>query len=69
MHPAATSPLSCRWIESGSETRISNWSLAVCLRTRVHPRIVTEEECAACSMWECSAEANPARSLTRPKRA
>jgi hypothetical protein len=48
---AATSPFSCRWIQRGSETRVSNWSLAVCVRLRDNPCIVAEEECARCALW------------------
>jgi hypothetical protein len=46
------SPFNCRWIERGSESRISNWSYALCLRIRDQPRIVTESECARCPLWQ-----------------
>jgi hypothetical protein len=46
------SPFNCRWIERGSETRISNWSYALCLRVRDQPRVVSEAECARCLSWE-----------------
>ena len=44
------SPLNCRWIQRGSEMRVSNWTLALCLRG--HSRIVSESECARCALWE-----------------
>jgi hypothetical protein len=46
------SPFHCRWIERGSETRISNWSYALCLRVRDQPRVVGESDCARCPFWE-----------------
>jgi hypothetical protein len=46
------SPFNCRWIERGSEIRISNWSYALCLRVRSEPRVVNESECARCPLWE-----------------
>jgi hypothetical protein len=46
------SPFNCRWIERGSEGRISNWSYALCLRIRDQPRVVSEPECARCLLWE-----------------
>ena len=48
----SASPFNCRWIERGSETRISNWSYALCLRIRDQPRLVSESECARCLLWE-----------------
>ena len=47
-----SSPFNCRWIQRGSEARISNWSLALCVRLRDNPRVVAEEECAHCELWE-----------------
>ena len=49
---AATSPFRCRWIQPGSVTHVSNWSLATCIRVRGYPRMVTEEECAHCDLWQ-----------------
>ena len=46
------SPFSCRWIQRGSETRVSNWSYALCLRVSDRPRLVSESECARCARWE-----------------
>jgi hypothetical protein len=46
------SPFSCRWIQRGTETRVSNWSYALCLRVRDQPRVVSESECARCLLWE-----------------
>lgn len=48
---AAVSPFRCRWIRRGSETRLSNWSLALCDRVHEQPRVVTEDECACCELW------------------
>jgi hypothetical protein len=45
------SPFSCKWIQRGSETRVSNWSFALCLRAH-DPRVVSESECARCARWE-----------------
>ena len=45
-------PFQCRWIERGSEVRVSNWSYALCQRLRANPRYVTEWECAVCPRWE-----------------
>jgi hypothetical protein len=60
---AVTSPLSCCWIERGSETRVSQWTYALCVRIRNNPRVVREEECARCGRWQAPAgqEANGAR--------
>jgi hypothetical protein len=49
---ANASPFSCRWIQRGSETRVSNWSYALCLRIHDEPRLVSETECARCARWE-----------------
>jgi hypothetical protein len=48
---ASTSPFSCRWIQRGTETRISNWSYALCVRLS-KARLVLESECARCIHWE-----------------
>jgi len=45
------SPFRCRWIQRGSEMRVSNWSFAVCERVHDHPRVVSEPECAQCPLW------------------
>lgn len=45
-------PLSCRWIEHGTERRISNWTYALCIRVATKPRMVSEGECARCPRWE-----------------
>ncbi len=46
------SPLSCLWIQRGTETRVGNWTYALCLRVRDNPRVVSESECARCSLWQ-----------------
>jgi len=46
------SPLECPWIQRGTETRISNWTYALCLRLQDHPRLVSEAECARCDLWQ-----------------
>jgi hypothetical protein len=46
------SPFNCRWIQRGSETRVSNWSYALCLRVHEDPRVVSESECARCRSWQ-----------------
>jgi hypothetical protein len=58
---AIASPFSCRWIQSGSEARVSNWSRALCIRIRERPRIVTEDECARCALWEPRPDGAPDR--------
>jgi hypothetical protein len=50
------SPFNCRWIERGSNTRISNWSYALCLRVRDEPRVVSQTECARCVSWEAACQ-------------
>jgi len=45
-------PFRCRWIQRGSETRVSNWSYALCVRVREQPRVVSESECATCPLWQ-----------------
>jgi hypothetical protein len=47
-----THPFACRWIERGSEVRVSNWTYALCQRMPNNPRFVTEWECAICKRWE-----------------
>jgi hypothetical protein len=51
------SPFSCRWIQEGSEMRMSNWTYAVC-RRRSDPRVVSEWECSRCPFWEGEEDAS-----------
>jgi hypothetical protein len=46
------SPLQCRWIQTGTEMRLEQWTYVICLRCRDHPRVVSEDECGRCSCWE-----------------
>jgi hypothetical protein len=48
---ASTSPLSCGWIEKGSEARLGDYAYAVCTRDRHRDRIVNEVDCARCALW------------------
>jgi hypothetical protein len=52
------SPLGCRWIKPGSETRVSNWTYALCLRVHDQERLVSESECARCGLWEARCESH-----------
>lgn len=49
---AIGSPFSCRWIQRGTERRISNLLYALCVRVPAKPHIVSELECARCARWE-----------------
>ena len=51
---AAASPLQCVWIVRGSESSVGSYSYALCGRQEVGPRVVSEEECASCDLWEPS---------------
>jgi hypothetical protein len=55
-HAAITSPLRCRWISPGTEMRLEEWTYAICLRCRDHPRVVSEDECGHCACWEPSVD-------------
>lgn len=46
------SPFQCRWIPPGTEMRLEQWTYAICLRSRDHPRVVSEGECGQCGCWE-----------------
>ena len=46
------SPFQCRWIATGSEMRLEQWTYAVCRRCRDRPRVVSEDECGRCACWE-----------------
>jgi hypothetical protein len=52
------SPFHCRWISIGSELRLEQWTYAICLRCRDHPRVVSEAECGRCACWEPLAAAS-----------
>jgi hypothetical protein len=48
-------PLSCRWIlfrKRSDSLRVSNWTRALCVRIPEVPRIVTEQDCQGCELWE-----------------
>ena len=62
----SASPLQCRWISPGTETRMEQWTYAICLRCRDHPRVVSEEACGRCACWESSTESAPPRG-SRPR--
>jgi len=49
-----SSPFNCRWIQRGSEMRVSNWSYALCVRVHDNPRVVSEAECERCTWWQSS---------------
>lgn len=46
------SPFQCRWIATGSEMRLEQWSYAVCRRCGDRLRVVSEDECGHCACWE-----------------
>jgi hypothetical protein len=48
------SPFSCRWIRSlgKANTRVSNWTRALCVRVAEAPRVVTRAECVRCGYWD-----------------
>lgn len=46
------SPFQCRWIATGTEIRLEQWTYAICLRCSGGPRVVSEDECARCACWE-----------------
>jgi len=45
------SPFHCRWISTGTEMRLEQWTYAICLRCRHQPRVVSEDECSRCVCW------------------
>ena len=57
----SASPLQCRWISPGTETRMEQWTYAICLRCRDYPRVVSEDECGRCACWESPTESAPPR--------
>ena len=46
------SPFHCRWVLTGSELQLEQWTYAICLRERNHVRVVSEDECSRCACWE-----------------
>jgi len=48
---AAVSPFRCVWIVRGSEGSVG---YALCGRYEIGPRVVSEEECATCDLWQAS---------------
>ena len=62
----SASPLQCRWISPGTETRMEQWTYAICLRCRDHPRVVSEDECCRCACWESPTGSAPPRGA-RPR--
>jgi hypothetical protein len=52
---AAASPFRCVWIVRGSEGSVGPYNYALCGRYDVGPRVVGEEECASCHLWQPSA--------------
>ena len=46
------SPFHCRWVLTGSELQLEQWTYAICLRERNHMRVVSEDECSRCACWE-----------------
>ena len=46
------SPFQCRWVLTGSELQLEQWTYAICLRERNHVRVVSEDECSRCACWE-----------------
>jgi len=51
---ADASPLQCVWIVRGSEGSVGSYSYALCGRYEIGPRVVSEEECAGCHLWQPS---------------
>ena len=51
---ADASPLQCVWIVRGSEGSLGSYSYALCGRYEIGPRVVSEEECASCDLWQPS---------------
>ena len=51
---AAASPFRCVWIVRGSEGSLDSYSYALCGRYEIGPRVVSEEECASCDLWQAS---------------
>jgi hypothetical protein len=49
---AAASPFQCVWIIRGSEGSVDTHYYALCGRYEVGPRVVHEEECASCHLWQ-----------------
>ena len=45
------SPFHCQWIQHGSETLVSNWTYALCLRVHDQPGRASKSECARCARW------------------
>ena len=45
------SPFHCRWISTGTEMQLEQWTYAICLRCRNQPRVVSEDECSRCVCW------------------
>ena len=51
---AAASPFQCVWIVRNSEGAVGSYSYALCGRYEIGPRVVSEEECASCHLWQPS---------------
>ena len=51
---AAASPFQCVWIVRSSEASVGSYNYALCGRYEVGPRVVVEEECASCHLWQPS---------------
>ena len=49
---APASPFNCVWIERGSEMNLGPWTYALCMRLANHTRVVSENECGHCPLWE-----------------
>jgi hypothetical protein len=60
------SPFNCRWIERGSEMRVSNWTYALCARPLSQSRPVSEEECARCPWWDSRDDDSSPRAAPNP---
>ena len=49
---AFASPFNCVWIPSGTVGKIDGFIYAVCTRVPEFPRIVSEEDCLRCPLWQ-----------------
>jgi hypothetical protein len=59
---AITSPFRCVWIAKGSPTAVDDTSYAICRRIPEIERVVSEEDCRQCPLWE----SNPEMDAYRP---
>jgi hypothetical protein len=46
------SPFQCRWIAAASQMTVQQWTYAVCEHVADRPRVVSEDECRQCALWE-----------------